>query len=119
MVHGPKASTPQQLRQFIRIVVVPLIAAPPFAAPIADHDTMHHRRQEIVDPVRLRPLLERHVHRAPHATRELHQRLLLRRQHAPQEHAPLLRPHRTHRCCLVHIETDILVRLGHEGRSWL
>ena len=89
------------------------------AAPIADDDAIDERRDQVVQPLGLRPFLKGDMHTTAHATDERNERQLLRRQDAPRDHPAARFPHRGDRGCLVDVQRDILRGPFHESRSLL
>jgi hypothetical protein len=109
----------EELGELVGIDLIPLVPLPRRPAPITDDDPMHQRRQDVVQPLRLGPFLEGHVHRAAHPADKLREGRTVGRQHAPGDHPPALLPHRGHRSCLVDVQRDILDCPFHESRSLL
>ena len=72
--HRTQVAGDQQAGEMIGIDLVGLVSLPPLASPVADDDPIYHRRQEVVQPLRLRPFLEHHLDRAPQPDEEREQR---------------------------------------------
>jgi hypothetical protein len=119
VIHRPQLPRPQPVHQLRGVVPVALVAALRFAAPIAHHHPCDPPDEEVVEPLRLRALLERHVDGATHPAEELEDRGRLGRHNAPRDHAAGVVADDGDRRCLVDIESDILGRLLHESRSLL
>jgi hypothetical protein len=79
VIDRPQSVAPQQLGQAVCVHLVTLVPLPGLPPPIADEHLSDQRRDEIVQPLGLRPFLEGHVNRSPHAPEELGDRTVLRR----------------------------------------
>jgi len=119
VIDRAQPAAPQQVGHLIRIDVVALVALSGLPAPIADDDPIGERGDQVVQPLRPGSLLEHHVEGPAHSAQELHDRRPIRRQHAPGDHPPAVRPHRGHRGCLMDVQRDILRTPFHESRSLL
>jgi hypothetical protein len=69
----PEIAGQEPVRELVGVDLVGLVAAM-FATPIADDHAIHDRREQVVQPLRLRAFLEGDVDRATHRTEELDQR---------------------------------------------
>jgi hypothetical protein len=118
VVDGPQIPDEEPARELVGVHLVGLVARPPaLAAAVADDHPVRDGDQGIMQPLRLGAFLERDVNRAPHAMKELDQRSGLRGYESSGDHAPAPFPDRHHGRCLMHVESDILGRPLHEGRS--
>jgi hypothetical protein len=75
--------------------------------------------EQLIQPLRLRPLFESHVPCAAHAPKQTNQRSCFRRHDRPRYDSPAFFPHRPDCSILVHIEEDILRCAFHESRPLL
>jgi hypothetical protein len=119
VIHRAQIVAPQPVHELLGVVPVALVPALPFAAAIADHHARDPSHEQVVEPLRLRALLERHLDGATHPAHQLEQRRRLGRHDTPRDHTPSVVADHGHRRCLVHIESDILGCLLHESRSLL
>jgi hypothetical protein len=115
----PQPTTAQQLSELIGIDLIARVPLPRRPAPIADDDPSHEWRQQVVQPLRLGAFLEGAVYRPAHPADELGDRPAVGGQHAPRDHAAVVRPHRRHRSCLGDVRRHILGGPFHESRSLL
>jgi hypothetical protein len=118
VVDGPQVAAQEPLGEHVRVDHVGLVAAV-FPAPVAHHDLIDQRAEQVVQPLRLGALLEDDVHGAAHAGEELGERAGLRRHDAAGDHAPAGLADRGNRRGLVDVERHVLRRSFHEGRSWV
>jgi len=109
----------QQLRELGGVHTVALVPVPGRAAAIADHHARHPRREQVVQPLRLRAFLEGNVHRPAQAGEELQHRRLLGREDAARDDPAAGIADRSEHRCLVHVQTHILARALHQGRLLL
>jgi hypothetical protein len=93
VIDRAQATAPQQLRQLVRVDLVTFVPWAGFPAPITHDDPIGKGREQVVQPLRLSPLLKRNVHRAAHPPEELRNRGALRRQYASRDHPPILLTH--------------------------
>ena len=119
MIDRAQRAAAQQLGEVVGIDLIPLVALARRPAPIADDHSIHERRQQLVQPLRLGAFLEGDMPSPAHPADELREGAAVRRQHAARNHSPALLPHRRHRSCLVHVERDILRGPFHESHSLL
>ena len=119
MIDHAQPAAAELLGQLIGIDLIGLVPLPRRCAAIADYDSIHQRRQQVVQPLGLGAFLEGDMHRAAHPAHELRDRAAVGRQHAPRDHPSALFPHRRTRSCLVHVQRDILGSPFHESRSLL
>ena len=115
MVYALQRAEPQPLRQQTGIDVVILVHELFLPADIADDDPLSHRLQQIVQPLRLRTLFERHVHPRPLAPDKADDGLRLRRHRRLQHDRARLIARRRDDRCLVHVQTEIMNRLIFHG----
>jgi len=85
--------TPQLLGEGVGIVPIVFVPLPRLTAPIAHDQTIDVRGQQVVQPLGLRPFLDRDVDRPPHPPEELRERWTVRRQDAPGDHPATLLAH--------------------------
>ena len=119
MIYGRQLARPQLVHELPGVVPVALVPVVTFAAPIADDHPRNAPDKQVVEPLRVRALLERHVGGAAHPAHELEERRRLGRHHAPRDHASGVVTDDGDGRCLVHIESDILGCPLHESRSLL
>jgi hypothetical protein len=118
MVDGAQVAAQQSAGDIVGILDVGLVARPTrLTAQIADSHCMRERHKQVMEPLRLRPLLEGDVYRSAHAREELRQRDGLGGQNRSSDDATTPFADRRDSRCLVHVETHIFGHPLHESRS--
>ncbi len=119
MIDQPQGAQAQLFGKVIGIDLIGLVALPLLAASVADEHTVNPRREQIIEPLRLRAFFKRHVDGAAHAAEELEESVRLSRQNAAGDHPSAFLAHQGDGRCLMDIETYIFGAAFHERRSLL